>query len=78
MSAQRAAWQVAFQAETAALEHDDYAQALLDLVKAFEKVPHAKVARAARKHLYNLTVLRLTFAAYRLMRSVGAMALTCD
>ena len=71
MGAQRAAWQVAFQAEAAALRSEHYAQSLVDLVKAFEKVPHHRLAQAARKHGYNLTVLRLTLAAYRLPRSVG-------
>ena len=71
MGAQRAAWQVAFQAEAAALRSEHYAQSLLDLVKAFEKVPHRRLAQAARKHGYNVTVLRLTLAAYRLPRSIG-------
>ena len=71
MGSQRAAWQVAFQAEAAALKSEHYGQSLLDLVKAFEKIPHHKVVAAARKHGYNLTILRLTFAAYRLPRSIG-------
>ena len=73
MSAQRAAWQVAFQAESAALSKQHFAHSLLDLVKAFEKVPHYRVAMAARKHGYNLTVLRLTFAAYRINRVIGVL-----
>ena len=56
--AQRAAWQVAFQAEAAAASGEDYAQALFDLVKAFEKVPHDRLVAAARRHGYCLTVLR--------------------
>ena len=71
MGSQRAAWQVAFQAEPAALKSEHYGQSLLDLVKAFEKIQHHKVVTAARKHGYNLTILRLTFAAYRLPRSIG-------
>ena len=71
MSAQRAAWQAAFQAELAAKKLNSYAQALLDLVKAFEKVQHHIVKAAAKKHGYNLTILRLTFAAYRMARVVG-------
>eukprot|EP00973_Karenia_brevis_P068355 9508092-Karenia_brevis.AAC.1 len=55
MGAQRAAWQIAFQAEMAASQQNHYAQAHLDLVKAFEKIPHDKVVAAARKHKYNLT-----------------------
>ncbi len=71
MGAQRAAWQVAFRAESAALNHDHYAQPLLDVVKAFERVPHDRVVASAKKHSYNLCVLRLTFAAYRMQRSIG-------
>ena len=39
-SAVRAAWQSAFAAEKAALREDEFAAALLDLLKAFETVPH--------------------------------------
>ena len=38
--AQGAAWQAAFRAETAAQNDAFSAQSLLDLVKAFEKIPH--------------------------------------
>ena len=48
-----------------------FAQCPLDLVKAFEKVPHRHVVRAAIRHGYNLTVLRLSLAAYRLPRRIG-------
>ena len=71
MGAQRAAWQCAFRAENAALCKLNYAQALLDLVKAFEKVPHHHLARAARKRGYNLWLLRASIAAYRLPRAIG-------
>ena len=40
MGAQRAAWQMAFRTESAALTSKAYAQSLLDLVKAFGKIPH--------------------------------------
>ena len=40
MRAQRAAWQAAFRSETAAHRGMSFAQSLLDLVKAFEKIPH--------------------------------------
>jgi len=72
--AQRAAWQVAFKAETAALKTHSYAESLLDLIKAFEKVPHHLLVRAARLQGYNLWVLRLSLSSYRLRRSIGVDA----
>ena len=71
MGAQRAAWIAAFDAESAYLSNQAHAQALLDLVKAFEKIPHDLLVRAAKKRGYSLTVLRLSLAAYRLQRVVG-------
>ena len=71
MGAQRAAWQVAFRAEAAARDGMHYAQSLLDLVKAFEMLPHNRIAEAAMRHGYNLWLLRLSLAAYRLPRSLG-------
>ena len=38
--AQRAAWAQSFRAEAAALRGQAYAASLLDLVKAFERIPH--------------------------------------
>ena len=61
--AQRAAWMAAFEAELAA--------ALIDLVKAFEMIPHAHLVQAARQHGFSLKVLRLSLAAYRLTRVIG-------
>ena len=46
-SAQYAAWQAALTAECAGLDHLDHIQSLLDLVKAFETVPHAFLAGCA-------------------------------
>ena len=54
MGAQRAAWQCAFRSENASLSSRSFSQSLLDLVKAFEKVPHHVLARSAAKHGYNL------------------------
>ena len=71
MGAQRAAWQIAFRAEAAAVTSSDYAQALLDLDKASKKVRHRLVLAAAIKHGYNISILRLSFAAYRLPRRIG-------
>ena len=72
--AQRAAWQAAFRAETASLSKHTYAESLLDLIKAFEKVPHDLLIAAAVKLDYNLWVLRLSLAAYRIQRSIGVDA----
>ena len=71
MGAQRAAWEAAFAAEVAGLQRQEHLQALLDLVKAFEMIPHALLVKAAREKGYNLAILRLSLAAYRLWRSVG-------
>ena len=71
MGAQRAAWTSAFSAEAAACDGKNHAAVLLDLVKAFEMVSHAELARAARKHGFSLKVLRLSLAAYRIALSIG-------
>ena len=71
MGAQRAAWEAAFAAELASAQCKDHVQILLDLVKAFETIPHCKLVEAAIAKGYSLAVLRLSLAAYRLMRSVG-------
>jgi len=72
--AQRAAWQAAFKAETAALRTRSYAESLLDLVKAFEKVPHGLLVLAAERLGYSTWLLRMSLAAYRLRRSIGVDA----
>jgi len=71
MGAQRAAWTVAFRAEAAALTAQEHAVALLDLVKAFERVPHHLLAVAAARKGYPLVLLRLSLAAYRMQRVIG-------
>ena len=71
MGAQRAAWQASFHAESATLDKKCYGQALLDIIKAFERIPHPLLAKAAKKHGYCLWVLRLSLAAYRSKRAVG-------
>jgi len=68
MGAQKAAWQAVLDSESAALTGTNHAQSLLDLVKAFETVPHDVLANAAEKAGYNLVILRLSLAAYRLLR----------
>ena len=72
MGAQRAAWLCSFRAEAAAAEGKHFALALLDLIKAFERLPHARIVEAARRLGYCLTTLRLSLAAYRLPRALGA------
>ena len=71
MGAQRAAWEAAFIAELSALRRLDHLQILLDLVKAFETVPHHLLVRAAIEKGYPLALLRLSLAAYRLARSIS-------
>ena len=69
--AQRAAWAAAFAAEASARRGRQHVASLLDLVKAFERVPHRLVAEAAVRWGFNLVVLRLSLAAYRLHRAIG-------
>ena len=69
--AQRAAWAAAFAAEASAAQGKQHLASLLDLVKAFERIPHHLVAAAAARLGYNLVVLRLSLAAYRLARAIG-------
>ena len=57
--------------ECAALQHLEHAQGLIDLVKAFETIPHFVLAAAACALGYPVALLRLSLAAYRLRRSVG-------
>ena len=72
MGAQKAAWITAFNAESACLGGQQHAQALFDLVKAFEKIPHDLIIKAAKKKGYPLAALRLSLAAYRLTRTIGS------
>ena len=51
MGAQRASWEAASTAEVAGLMKVDHLQALLDLVKAFETIPHDMVAVAAKENV---------------------------
>ena len=71
MGAQKASWQEAFAAEAATLGGLEHAQALLDLVKAFETVPHWVLVEAAKLKGYPGIILQLCLAAYRLARSIG-------
>ena len=72
MGAQRAAWEAAFIAEMASRRNLEHIAALLDLVKAFEMIPHSKLIEAGVRLGYPKRLLKLSLAAYRLMRAVGA------
>jgi hypothetical protein len=76
--AQRAAWAGAFHAENAKLTGQKHAQALIDLVKAFEMIPHQELINAAASREYPLKLLRLSLAAYRLQRAVGINGLFAE
>ena len=68
--AQRAAWMSSLAAEAAHLARREHAQTLIDLVKAFERIPHAVLVQFAIKWNYCLLTLRLSLAAYRLVRLI--------
>ena len=66
--AQRAAWAAAFAAESAASSAQEHVVSLLDLVKAFERIPHHLVARADARLGFNLIILRLSLSVGPLHR----------
>ena len=66
-----ASWKQAARAELAAsMPNTDHAAALLDMVKAYERVPHAWLVRQGIKYSYPMRILRLSICAYRLQRTV--------
>ena len=67
-----AAWNQAARAELAALGKwkTEYAQALLDLVKAFERVPYWLLVQEALHMGYPLWLLRLSISTYKLPRTL--------
>ena len=67
-----AAWTQAVAAERAAALRPsvEYAQALLDLVKAFDRVPLRLLVDEADALGYPLTILRLSIATYKLERVI--------
>ena len=70
--AEVAAWKQAARAELAGTSSMmAYAAALLDLVKAFERVPYSWLVTQASKYEYPMILLRLCIAAYRLPRTIG-------
>ena len=68
--AQRAAWMQAAKAEAARQAKRCYGIVFVDLVKAFEKMPHHLLAEAAARCGYPLWVLRLSLDTYRMERRV--------
>jgi hypothetical protein len=67
-----ATWKLTARAELAAVVPGvDYASGMIDLVKAFERVPHDLLVEAAVRHGFSLWLLRLSLAAYALARAVG-------
>ena len=65
-----AAWKQASRAEVAAASEEKYAQVLLDLAKAFERIPYRVLMREALRLGYPLRLLRLAIATYRLPRVI--------
>lgn len=61
-----AAWKQVARAEVARAMQAAYGQALLDLVKAFERRPHALLLREAEALGYPLWLFRLALTTYRL------------
>lgn len=68
--ARRAAWMQAAKAEAARSAKRCYGVILVDIMKAFEKVPHHRVAEAAATRGYPLRVLRLSLNKYRMARTI--------
>ena len=65
-----AAWKQAARGELAAATGKNYAQVLLDLVKAFERIPYRILLREAARLQYPLRLIRLAIATYRLPRVI--------
>ena len=61
-----AAWNQVARAEVAAACGNKYAQVLLDLVKAFERIPYRVLLREALRLNYPLRLLRQSIATYKL------------
>ena len=71
MGAPKAAFQISVVAEVAAMEKVEFGAGLLDLVKAFETVPHHILVAIAIQLGYPLVLLRLCLASYRIKRTIG-------
>ena len=64
-------WQEAFAADAASFGGLELAQALLDLVKAFETVHHWVLVETAKLKGYPGIILQMSLAAYKLARTIG-------
>ena len=65
-----AAWKQAARAEIAKATGAKYAQVLLDLVKAFERIPYRVLLREANRLGYPLRILRVATSTYKLPRVI--------
>ena len=72
MGANVAAWKQAARAELATTStfRVGYAQALLDLVKAFGRIPHWLIVREAYELGFPLWFVKLSLATYKLTRVI--------
>ena len=73
-----AAWKQAARGELAAATGKHYAQALLDLVKAFERIPYRVLLREATRLRYPIRLIRLAIATYRLPRVIRVATACSD
>ena len=69
-----AAWKHAARAELAADLQLDYAAVLSGLIRAFDRVPHERLARQAGRYKSNLLLFRLALAAYGLALVAGVVS----
>ena len=76
MGAQRAAWTIAARSEAAAAGALDTALGLLDLVKAFETIPHHLLAVAAARKGYSIAWPRTGLTFYFLIS--GTISSVCQ
>ena len=65
-----AAWSMAARAEASLAHRVAFAAVLLDMVKAFERVPHDVLVQMAVAYGYPLHIIRLSIASYLLERVV--------
>ena len=68
--AEVATWKQAARAEVGAGVRAEYAVVVLDLVKAFDGVPHYWLVRQAQAHAYNLFLFRFSLAVCTMARTI--------